>query len=218
MRPRCRPAARRRWRSPPRTSEPAPAAMAQPLLDAVAPAAAAGVGDGWQALAECRARVPASLVPWLAEPGLLTARVRAACGAATRLRMLRLEPAPLDPGARTPPRRGRRDLPAARDRVHLRRAPLDLRAVGVAAVHGAAAPLAARARRPRPRRVAERRRGRAPRAARVPRAARRATRWRGPPAPWSLAAPLWARRAVYRLGGWPILVQEVFLPALGRCD
>jgi chorismate--pyruvate lyase len=28
---------------------------------------------------------------------------------------------------------------------------------------------------------------------------------------------LWARRAVYRLGGWPILVQEVFLPALGRC-
>jgi chorismate-pyruvate lyase len=30
--------------------------------------------------------------------------------------------------------------------------------------------------------------------------------------------PLWARRAVYRLGGPPILVQEVFLPALGRCD
>jgi chorismate--pyruvate lyase len=29
---------------------------------------------------------------------------------------------------------------------------------------------------------------------------------------------LWARRAAYRLGGWPILVQEVFLPALGRCD
>jgi len=32
------------------------------------------------------------------------------------------------------------------------------------------------------------------------------------------AASLWARRAVYRLGGLPILVQEVFLPALGRCD
>jgi chorismate--pyruvate lyase len=29
---------------------------------------------------------------------------------------------------------------------------------------------------------------------------------------------LWARRAIYRLGGRPILVQEVFLPALGRCD
>jgi chorismate lyase len=28
--------------------------------------------------------------------------------------------------------------------------------------------------------------------------------------------PLWARRAVYRLGGRPILVQEVFLPALSR--
>jgi chorismate-pyruvate lyase len=32
------------------------------------------------------------------------------------------------------------------------------------------------------------------------------------------AGALWARRAVYRLGEWPILVQEVFLPALGRCD
>jgi chorismate--pyruvate lyase len=32
------------------------------------------------------------------------------------------------------------------------------------------------------------------------------------------SAPLWARRAIYRLGGAPILVQEVFLPALGRCD
>jgi chorismate--pyruvate lyase len=28
---------------------------------------------------------------------------------------------------------------------------------------------------------------------------------------------VWARRAVYRLGGWPILVQEVFLPDLGCC-
>jgi chorismate-pyruvate lyase len=28
---------------------------------------------------------------------------------------------------------------------------------------------------------------------------------------------VWARRAVYRLGGWPILVQEVFLPGLGHC-
>jgi chorismate-pyruvate lyase len=28
---------------------------------------------------------------------------------------------------------------------------------------------------------------------------------------------LWARRAVYHLSGAPILVQEVFLPALGHC-
>ena len=28
---------------------------------------------------------------------------------------------------------------------------------------------------------------------------------------------VWARRAIYRLGGWPILVQEVFLPGLGHC-
>ena len=31
-------------------------------------------------------------------------------------------------------------------------------------------------------------------------------------------ASMWARRAVYRLGGLPILVQEVFLPALGHSD
>jgi chorismate--pyruvate lyase len=29
-------------------------------------------------------------------------------------------------------------------------------------------------------------------------------------------ATLWARRAVYRLAGAPIIVQEVFLPALGQ--
>jgi chorismate-pyruvate lyase len=32
----------------------------------------------------------------------------------------------------------------------------------------------------------------------------------------AMLVPLWARRAVYRLGGSPILVQEVFLPGLGR--
>lgn len=34
--------------------------------------------------------------------------------------------------------------------------------------------------------------------------------------PEAQQATLWARRAVYRLGGQPILVQEVFLPALLR--
>jgi chorismate--pyruvate lyase len=28
------------------------------------------------------------------------------------------------------------------------------------------------------------------------------------------AEPLWARRAVYRIDGWPLLVQELFLPGL----
>ena len=71
--------------------------MAQPLLDAVSPAQLPAGTDAWLPFAECRDRVPVALEPWLAEPGLLTARVRAACGTATRLRMLRLDPAPLDP-------------------------------------------------------------------------------------------------------------------------
>ncbi|MCK7581602.1 MAG: chorismate lyase [Chromatiales bacterium] len=62
-------------------------------------------------------------------------------------------------------------------------------------------------------------RGRAARAARVRRAAARADlAVRGQRGAVDPVTPLWARRAVYRLGGRPILVQEVFLPGLGRCD
>ncbi len=71
--------------------------MAQPLLDVVSPGNGPGGGDAWLPLDECRDRVPPALVPWLEEPGLLTARVRATCGAATRLRLLRLEHARMDP-------------------------------------------------------------------------------------------------------------------------
>ncbi len=71
--------------------------MVQPLLDVVSAGLAPGGGDVWLPFGEIRDRVPPALEPWLAEPGLLTARVRAACGAATRLRLLRLVPAPVDP-------------------------------------------------------------------------------------------------------------------------
>ena len=67
----------------------------------------------------CETRAPRSLLPWLAEPGLLTARVRAACGEAMSLRMLRLERAPLALPLRDRLGVDGRGLPVARDRVRL---------------------------------------------------------------------------------------------------
>jgi chorismate-pyruvate lyase len=49
----------------------------------------------WLALEECRAQVPIALLPWLAEPGLLTARARSEAGAAAGFRLLRLALAPI---------------------------------------------------------------------------------------------------------------------------
>jgi chorismate--pyruvate lyase len=191
--------------------------MAQPLLDAVAPAYAPAGADAWLPLAECRDRVPAALEPWLAEPGLLTARVRAACGTSTRLHMLRLDPAPLDP--RIARRLGVEDatcllreieftcgarrwifaqtvLPQSSVKHHPWLRELGDRALGesLSAVEDVR-------REPLEYRELH---GRHPLA-------------RAAGADASTGS-LWARRAVYRLGDWPILVQEVFLPALGRCD
>jgi chorismate--pyruvate lyase len=185
--------------------------MAQPLLDAVVPAPAAGGGDGWQALDECRERVPALLVPWLAEPGLLTARVRAACGAATRLRMLRLEPAPLDLALAR--RLGVDDVTCLLREIEF--------TCGTRRWIFAQSVLPQSTVRQHPwlRDLGDRGLGESLNAVADVR--------REPPASHPLAraagavessAPLWARRAVYRLGGWPILVQEVFLPTLGRSD
>jgi len=49
----------------------------------------------WMTLDECRMQAPVALLPWLAEPGLLTARVRSEAGAASRFRLLRLALAPI---------------------------------------------------------------------------------------------------------------------------
>ena len=191
--------------------------MAQPLLDVVAPAHAPAGADAWQPLEECRDRVPAALVPWLAEPGLLTARVRAACGPTARLHMLRLDPAPLDPHVAR--RLGVEDvtcllreieftcgarrwifaqtvLPQSSVKHHPWLRELGDRALGesLSAVEDV---------RREPLEYLELH-GRHPLAQAA-----------GADASTS---SLWARRAVYRLGDWPILVQEVFLPALGRCD
>jgi chorismate lyase len=181
----------------------------------------AGPGPGpavaWRPLGECAARVPPALRPWLEEPGLLTARVRAACGAATDLRLLRLEPAPVDPGLRS--RLGVEDTEGLVREIEitcgstrwifaqsvfpqstLRHHPW-LRELGD---HGLGESLAAVGDvRREPLEYAELDAGHP-----LVVAAR--------PAP-AAGPALWARRAVYRLEGWPILVQEVFLPGLGGC-
>ena len=118
--------------------------MAQPLLDFATPGL--DPGDAWHSLDECAGRVPAELRPWLEEPGLLTARVRAACGPATALRLLKLEPAPID--ARVRRRLGVEDAIGFVREIEIScgASALDLRAVDLSAVDGAAAPLAARPR------------------------------------------------------------------------
>jgi chorismate--pyruvate lyase len=193
--------------------------MVQSLLDA-APARRAGPGDGedWLPLADFAERVPQALVPWLAEPGLLTSRVREQGGAAVRLRLLRMEPAALDP--QSAQRLGVDDATSLLREIEftcgtrrwvfaqsvfpestLRRYPW-LRGLGeqslgesLAAVHDVRREplefIAMRHSHP------------------LARAALQGESFDG---------VLWARRTVYRLGGPPILVQEVFLPALGRCD
>lgn len=190
-----------------------------PLLDSAAQRAAGpAAGEAWLALADCAERVPTLLMPWIAEPGLLTSRVRTQCGATARLRLLRLEPAPLDPVLAH--RLGVDDamcllreieftcgarrwvfaqsvFPESTVRSHPWLRELGDRGLGesLSAVDDV---------RREPLEYQELRAGHPLARAALPKS--------------TDAASVWARRAVYRLGGPPILVQEVFLPALGRCD
>jgi chorismate--pyruvate lyase len=193
--------------------------VVHPLLDTVAPRAGGpSGGEAWLALADCVDRVPPLLVPWLAEPGLLTSRVRTQCGADARLSLLRLEPAPMDPGVAH--RLGVDDgmcllreieftcgarrwvfaqsvFPQATVKSHPWLRELGDRGLGesLSAVEDV---------RREPLEYLELPAGHPLARAALP----------GDPAD----AAMWARRAIYRLCGAPILVQEVFLPALGRCD
>lgn len=172
--------------------------------------------DEWVRLDDCLRRAPVRLHPWLAEPGLLTERVRVACGEATRFTLLRLEPAILSAAAAR--RLGVGDtgglvreiefscgesrwifaqslFPDSTVRQHPWLAELGSSALGVSLL------------------------GRHD-------VSREPLEYCGLPAGHELAVaaaaprsevePLWARRAVYQLSGAPILVQEVFLPALGH--
>jgi chorismate--pyruvate lyase len=173
--------------------------------------------DGWLALETCADRVPVTLLPWLAEPGLLTARVRAVGGDSIQFSMLRLERAPLEPELQERLRvadtrglvreiefasRGERWIfaqsafPESTVERHpwlagLGASPIGevLRRVGAEVVRE---PLEYRELpRDHPLFLAARPAG---------------------------AGPVWARRAVYRIAGAPIIVQEVFLPALAGRD
>lgn len=65
------------------------------MTDLAANKSAPAAQPRWLALDECRAQVPIALLPWLAEPGLLTARVRSEAGAAGGFRLLKLALAPI---------------------------------------------------------------------------------------------------------------------------
>ncbi len=170
-----------------------------------------GAGDRWVRLDDCLADAPPVLHAWLAEPGLLTARVRRTCGDATEFRLLRLERAPLAAGLAH--RMGVTDVnclvreiefacgsirwifaqsvfPDSTLRLHPWLAELGSAALGESLLgrHDVSRePLEYRELSPADALAA---------------------------AAGGIDGRAWARRAVYRLSGAPILVQEVFLPAL----
>jgi chorismate--pyruvate lyase len=174
---------------------------------------------GWAPLAAVASRVPEGLLSWLAEPGLLTARVRALCDVDMRFRMLGpLLDAPLPAPLRA--RLAVDDLRCLLRDVEFRCR--DDRIVFAQTVMPAStverypwlhdlgdAPIGETLRRAgeplerEPLEYAELEPG-SPLAS--------IAGGDGDAA----AEALWARRALYRLGGVPILVQEVFLPALLR--
>ena len=191
--------------------------MVQPLLDVVT-AGLAPVGDDvWLPFGEIRGRVPPALEPWLAEPGLLTARVRAACGTATRLRLLRLVPAPIDP--RVARRLGSNDHTCLLREIEFTCGPR--RWIFAQSV----LPQSTVQQHPWLRELGDNGLGESLNA--VEDVRREPLEYLELHGGHDLALAagvadpgqrVWARRAVYRLGAWPIMVQEVFLPALGRCD
>jgi len=168
-------------------------------------------GDEWVRLDECMDRAPRDLHPWLAEPGLLTSRVRRACAGETRFSLLRVERAPL-----------------ALDHAHrmgVADADCVLREIEFAC--GAARWIFAQsvfpdstiARHPWLAELGNVALGESlfgrPEVSREPLEYREiAVDDRLAVAAGGLEQPVWARRAVYRLSDAPILVQEVFLPAL----
>jgi chorismate--pyruvate lyase len=191
--------------------------MSSPALEPSAAAVLASGADAWVPLSECAARAPQSLLPWLAEPGLLTARVRAACGAAMSLRMLRLERTSL--------------ASPLRDRLCVADSDGLLREVEISC--GASRwifaqsvfPVTTVQRYPWLGELGDNGLGES--LARVEDVRREPLEYaelapthalaRAASGDSGASSAVWARRVIYRLGGSPILVQEVFLPDLGHC-
>ena len=177
-----------------------------------------GLVVGWQPLQDCLARAPEALLPWLSEPGLLTERVRKVCGAATNLRLLRLTPSPLET--------------ALRQRMQVEDAGCLLREIEIACgerrwVYASSVfPDSTVEKFPWLRELGHSGLGES--LSEAGGVKREAFEYLPLPEQHELALAaepggasghlLWARRAVYRLEGWPILVQEVFLPAIGCRD
>jgi chorismate--pyruvate lyase len=173
----------------------------------------------WSPLATIAPLAPPGLLSWLAEPGLLTARVRDLCGERMRFRML----GPLRDAELPAELRAR--LRVADTRCLLR--DIEFRCDDARVVYAQTVlPDSTVRRYPWLHELGDSPLGETLRQAGEPldreplEYARLDTH--GDLARAALAGDsadhareaLWARRAVYRLGGEPILVQEVFLPAL----
>ncbi|HET7202202.1 MAG TPA: chorismate lyase [Steroidobacteraceae bacterium] len=176
----------------------------------------------WGPLERVERHAPPALRSWLAEPGLLTARIRALCGDAMRFRML------------GPLRSARLS-----DELQARLAVYDARCLlreiefcceGERVLYAQTVlPEPTLQRYPWLRELGDSPLGESLRQATEP-LEREPLEYAALPPDSALAiaasdatpdaqqATLWARRAVYRLGGRPILVQEVFLPALLRAQ
>jgi fumarylpyruvate hydrolase len=176
-----------------------------------------GTQSHWTSLTAVAGRVPHELLSWLAEPGLLTARVRALCGPAMGFRRLgRLREAGLSTSLRE-------RLKVEDDTCLLREVEFSSNADRIVFAQ-TVLPASTVARYPWLRELGDSPLGEALRQVDDP--------LEREPLEYAELAPghpladvarsgdssvaLWARRAVYRLGGLPILVQEVFLPELLR--
>lgn len=176
-----------------------------------------GTQSHWSPLASVADAVPHDLLSWLAEPGLLTARVRALCGPKMGFRRLgRLREAELST--------------SLRERLSIDDATCWLREIEFSSdgdrivFAQTVLPASTVERYPWLRELGDSPLGEALRQVDAP-LERDPLEYAelGPGHPLADAArsagsdaSLWARRAVYRLGGLPILVQEVFLPELLR--
>jgi chorismate--pyruvate lyase len=174
----------------------------------------------WTSFDRIEAPVPPALHPWLAEPGLLTARIRELCGNRMRFRML----GPLHAthlSAELHARLGGRDRQGLLREIEFRC--LEDRVVYARTV----LPDSTVRAHPWLRELGDSPIGESLRSAGGV-VQREPIEYAPLPPHHELAVaargtssdaggdPLWARRALYRLDGDPILVQEVFLPALLR--
>jgi chorismate-pyruvate lyase len=177
-------------------------------------AAVPEMSEPWRPLGDCGAHPPAELIPWLVEPGLLIDRVRALCAGQTRLRLLRLEPSELQGQIKL-------QLQVNDNRCLLREIEISCgkqRWIYAQSV----LPDSTVDRFPWLRELGHSGLGES--LSRAGGVTREAFEYLRLPAEHELAlaagaqetsaAPYWARRAVYRLDGWPLLVQEVFMSVL----